>query len=146
MDNVLNIEKCKICGGLINIEGSLNKLTKICTCCGYFYNKENPKHELGCHCDKCHEEESESIEVKEIEYLNPCGAYKLVTLSGIGQIGTLGENITEEQAVKKFNLSDTSRLNMDKSYINYRNPQTNEFKIIFGSGEPESYNEFIRKL
>ncbi|MBX9136809.1 MULTISPECIES: hypothetical protein [unclassified Clostridium] len=123
MDNVLNIEKCKICGGLINIEGSLNKLTKICTCCGYFYNKEN-----------------------KVEYLNPCGAYKLVTLSGIGQIGTLGENITEEQAVKKFNLSDTSRLNMDKSYINYRNPQTNEFKIIFGSGEPESYNEFIRKL
>ena len=64
MDNVLNIEKCKICGGLINIEGSLNKLTKICTCCGYFYNKEN-----------------------KVEYLNPCGAYKLVTLSGIGQIG-----------------------------------------------------------
>ena len=43
MDDVLNIEKCKICGGLVSIENSSDGTTKICTCCGYFYNKENPK-------------------------------------------------------------------------------------------------------
>ena len=144
MDDVLNIEKCKICGGLVSIENSSDGTTKICTCCGYFYNKENPKHELGC--EECHNEESDSGDVKEIEYLNPCGAYKLVTLSGIGQVGTLGENVREEDVLKKFNFSDTSRLDLNKSYINYRNTETNEFKIIFGNGQPESYDEFVGRV
>ena len=41
MEEVLNIEKCKICGGLIRIERNENEITKVCTCCGYFYNKKN---------------------------------------------------------------------------------------------------------
>ena len=45
-----------------------------------------------------------------------------------------------------FNFSDTSRLNMNKTYINYRNPKTNEFKIIFGNGKPVTYDEFINSI
>lgn len=29
------------------------------------------------------------------------------------------------------------------TYINYRNSETNEFKIIFGNGKPESYDSFV---
>ncbi len=193
MDNVLNIEKCKICGGLVSIENSSDGLTKICTCCGYFYKKENPKNEVRCHCGDCNKEENDSVDVKEIEYLNPCGAYKLVTFSRIGQVGTLGENVSEEEVLKRFNFTDsvdvkeieylnpcgayklvtfsrigqvgtlgenvseeevlkrfnftdTSRLNLNKTYINYRNTETNEFKVIFGNGNPESYDEFVGKV
>ena len=145
MNNVLNIEKCKICGGLVSIENSSEGTTKICTCCGYFYTKEKQQQKVGCNCKACHNEE-ESTDIKEIEYLNPCGAYKLVTLSGIGQVGTLGENTTEEDVLKRFNFSDTSRLDLNKTYINYRNTETNEFKIIFGNGKPESYDEFVGKV
>lgn len=145
MNNVLNIEKCKICGGLVSIENSSEGTTKICTCCGYFYAKEKQQQKVGCNCKDCHNEE-ESTDIKEIEYLNPCGAYKLVTLSGIGQVGTLGENTTEEDVLKRFNFSDTSRLDLNKTYINYRNTETNEFKIIFGNGKPESYDEFVGKV
>lgn len=77
------------------------------------------------------------------EYLNPCGAYKLITLSGVAKSGTLGENLSEEQVLKMFNFNDTSRLDMNKTYINYRNIETNEFKIIFGNGKPESYDSFV---
>lgn len=144
MNNVLNIEKCKICGGLVSIENSSDGTTKICTCCGYFYNKENVIHKHGCQCEDCHNEEDRST--RKIEYLNPCGAYKLITNSGVGQIGTLGENISEYEVLKKFNFRNTSRLNLNKSYINYRNIETNEFKILFGNGKPESYEEFIKKV
>ena len=146
MNNVLNIEKCKICGGLVSIENSSEGTTKICNCCGYFYKKDNQKHEVGCGCVHCHKEENKSIDAKEIEYVNPCGAYKLVTLSGVGQVGTLGENVSEEEVLKRFNFNDTSRLDMKKTYINYRNTETNEFKIIFGNGKPESYDEFVGKV
>ena len=146
LDNLLNIEKCKICGGLVSIENSSDGLTKICTCCGYFYKKENPKNEVRCHCGDCNKEENDSVDVKEIEYLNPCGAYKLVTFSGIGQVGTLGENVSEEEVLKRFNFTDTSRLDLNKTYINYRNTETNEFKVIFGNGNPESYDEFVGKV
>ncbi len=71
MDNVLNIEKCKICGGLVRIEKNNHGLRKVCTCCGYYYSKEKGEDET--------------------EYLNPCGAYKLVTVGGITKAGTLGE-------------------------------------------------------
>lgn len=127
MDNVLKIEKCKICDGLVRIEDAAYGTSKICTCCGYFYNKKDNS-------------------INEVEYLNPCGSYKLVTLSGIAKSGTLGEDLSEEEVLKLFNFSDTSRLDMNKSYINYRDIETNEFKIIFGNGKPESYNEFVGTL
>lgn len=140
MDNVLNIDKCKICGGLVRIENNEYGTSKLCTCCVYFYNKENLSDEHNCNCGEQHN--TENI----IEYLQPCGAYKLVTLSGVAKSGSLGENLTEEQVLKMFNFSDISRLDMKKTYINYRNVETNEFKIIFGNGKPESYDEFIGKL
>ena len=144
MDNVLNIEKCKICGGLVRIEDNAYGCSKICTCCGYYYNREKLNSEDKCSCSECSDNEDNKTD--EIEYLNPCGAYKLVTLSGVAKSGTLGENLSEEQVLKMFNFNDTSRLDMNKTYINYRNTETNEFKVIFGNGNPESYDEFVGKV
>lgn len=144
MDNVLNIEKCKICGGLVRIENNRYSISKLCTCCGYFYTKEKFSNEHNCNCVECNENKKSELSV--VEYLHPCGAYKLVTLSGVAKSGTLGENLTEDQVLKMFNFSDTSRLDMNKTYINYRDIETNEFKIIFGNGKPESYDEFVGKL
>ncbi|WP_195999322.1 hypothetical protein [Clostridium sp. 1001271B_151109_B4] len=144
MDNVLNIEKCKICGGLVRIESTAFRTSKLCTCCGYFYNKEKNISEEKCECSSCNEENYDLEKVTESS--NPCGAYKLVTISGVAKSGTLGENLSEEEVLRMFNFSDTSRLNMNKTYINYRNPKTNEFKVIFGNGKPETYNEFVGKL
>ena len=45
-----------------------------------------------------------------------------------------------------FNFKDISRLDMNKTYINYRNIETNEFKVIFGNGKPESYDEFVETI
>lgn len=132
MDNVLNIEKCKICSGLVRIENNSYGVSKVCTCCGYYYNKQKL--------------DNENDNISKVEYLKPCGAYKLVTLSGVTKSGTLGENLSEEQVLQMFNFSDTSRLNMNKTYINYRNPETNEFKIIFGNGKPETYDEFVESI
>lgn len=126
MDNVLNIEKCKICEGLVRIEKNNHGLRKVCTCCGYYYSKEKGEDET--------------------EYLNPCGAYKLVTIGGITKAGTLGENLTKEEVLKMFNFSDISRLDMNKTYINYKDIDTNEFKVIFGNGKPESYEDFINTI
>lgn len=144
MDNVLNIEKCRICGGLIRIESTSYKISKLCTCCGYFYNKEKNISKHRRRYSQCNEEKEELEEVTEI--LNPCGAYKLVTISGMVKGGTLGESLSEDDVLTMFNLTDTSRLDMNKTYINYRNPETNEFKIVFGNGKPETYNEFVGKL
>ena len=144
MDNVLNIEKCKICGGLVRVENNIYGISKVCTCCGYYYNKEKVNNEEKCKYNECCDSESDTK--SETEYLNPCGAYKLVTLSGITKSGTLGENLSEEQVLKMFNFNDTSRLDMNKTYINYRNIETNEFKIIFGNGKPESYDEFVESI
>lgn len=132
MDNVLNIEKCKICSGLVRIENNSYGVSKVCTFCGYYYNKQKL--------------DNENDNTSKVEYLKPCGAYKLVTLSGVTKSGTLGENLSEEQVLQMFNFSDTSRLNMNKTYINYRNPKTNEFKIIFGNGKPETYDEFVESI
>ena len=82
----------------------------------------------------------------EFEYQNPCGAYNFVTVSGIAKSGTLGENLNKDQILSMFNLSDTSRLNMKKTYINYRNPETNQFEVVFGCGKPESYDAFIGSI
>lgn len=132
MDSVLNIEKCKFCSGLVRIENTSYEVSKICTCCGYYYNKKKLS--------------DENDNTSEIENLKPCGAYKLVTLSGVTKSGTLGENLSEDEVLQMFNLSDTSILNMNKTYINYRNPETNEFKVIFGNGKPETYDEFINSI
>ncbi|SCJ99894.1 Uncharacterised protein [uncultured Clostridium sp.] len=83
--------------------------------------------------------------VLNIEKCKICGAYKLVTFSGIGQVGTLGENVSEEEVLKRFNFTDTSRLDLNKTYINYRNTETNEFKVIFGKGNPECINAILIK-
>ena len=140
MDNVLNIDKCKICGGLVRVENNIYCLSKVCTCCGYYYNKEKLNNE-----EKYKFDEYSDI-IIETEYLNPCGAYKLVTLSGIAKSGTLGENLSEEEVLNMFNFKDISRLDMNKTYINYRNIETNEFKVIFGNGKPESYDEFVETI
>ena len=140
MDNILNIEKCKICGGLVRLENNIYGLSKVCTCCGYYYNKEKLNNEEKYKFDEC------SDIIIETEYLNPCGAYKLVTLSGIAKSGTLGENLSEEEVLNMFNFKDISRLDMNKTYINYRNIETNEFKVIFGNGKPESYDEFVETI
>ena len=144
MDNVLNIEKCKICGGVVRIENTADRTSKLCTCCGYFYNKEKNISEHNCGCTHCNEERKDLEKVTES--LNPCGAYKLVTISGMVKGGTLGESLSEDDVLAMFNLTDSSRLDMNKTYINYRNPKTNEFKIVFGNGKPETYNEFVGKL
>ena len=83
--------------------------------------------------------------VLNIEKCKICGAYKLVTFSGIGQVGTLGENVSEEEVLKRFNFTDTSRLDLNKTYINYRNTETNEFKVIFGKRNPECINAILIK-
>ena len=72
---------------------------------------------------------------------------KLLELQKCFEQGTIKEeDLSEEQVLQMFNFSDTSRLNMNKTYINYRNPETNEFKIIFGNGKPETYDEFINSI
>ena len=141
MDSVLNIEKCKICGGLVRIEDNAYVYSKICTCCGYYYNRDKLNNEYQCRSGNG--SDAEGNITGEVEYLNPCGAYKLVTLSGVAKSGTLGENLSEEQVLNMFNFNDISRLDMNKSYINYRNAKINEFKIIFGNGKPESYDNFV---
>lgn len=144
MDNVLNIEKCNICGGLVRIESTTLGISKLCTCCGYFYNQEKNVSEERCKCSHCNEENHDLEKVSESS--NPCGAYKLVTIGGVAKSGTLGENLSEEEVLSMFNFTDISRLDMNKTYINYRNPETKEFKIVFGNGKPEMYNEFVGKL
>ena len=63
--------------------------------------------------------------VLNIEKCKICGAYKLVTFSGIGQVGTLGENVSEEEVLKRFNFTDTSRLDLNKTYIIFNVPPAN---------------------
>ena len=40
MNNVLNIDKCKICGGLVRIENNEYGTSKLCTCVDIFIIKK----------------------------------------------------------------------------------------------------------
>lgn len=138
MSSVGDILRCN-CGGtcIVDLNCDTEEEYRFCDKCGYLYNKEAERGKD----DKIVFDENGNLIYTIEEFLNSCGAYNLVLKTGERKTGTLGENVREEDVLTIFSLMLTSDIDLDESYINYRNPKTGEFKILLGNKKPLEFDE-----
>ena len=144
MSSVNDTIECGVCGGVKHTDFNCKSFEEyeICQTCGYSYTKKAILTE-----DRHYVLDKDGKRTYEItENKNPCGVYYFAHKSGVGQLGSLKSDAKEEDILKSFGLTDTSSLDMDESYINYRNSKTGEFKLIFGNNKPLSYEEWSKVI
>ena len=145
MSSVSSTEKCRICGGVKHTDFNCKTFEEweLCQKCGYslsyqaILTEENGEYILD-------ENGKRTYRLEEDE--NPCGACYFTFKDGTSKFGPLSNDTKEEDVLGLFNLRDNSIFDLDESYIYYRNPETGEFKLLFGNKEPESYEEWEEKM
>lgn len=150
MGSVQSDYRCQICGGgVIEVYDTRKHTTdKQCHTCGFAMYEET---ELESDGKTYVLDENGKIKITKVNILNPCGAYYFKTgagskYRGIILRGSCGENLSEEEVIKKFTpdlnnelLPEGFNVDIDNSYITYRNSKTNEIKVIWGKGTPIKY-------
>ena len=131
--------KCERCQRLVRVEDYVytGEFTKTCLHCGQYNSHLMLRDEEGEYLV----DEKGPI-FTDVNFEHPCGAYYIYFSDGRVDYGTLGDGLTEEDVLKNLHLEVfETEVDIDKSYVLYRNPETNTYKRLFGNGKAAEYEK-----